>query len=433
MGLNAEQYQDRAKILFELLDPYLERDYDKKPPTQEKITLAIRQPFHYKIAGFLRDILHCQVSTRVANATENDRLFLDVGLDSSRLHEGNLPHLKTALEEFCAPKYLMLDAEILRGLIKYPSHEDIVLERYDCGSARVLSNGYGIMLHLRELTKRLGYEIVLHSNDDQKNQMLSIEKFYAACQLHDVRPQKIKAVIMNGKQGCDKSAFRTNTIVDDIPFIDGNDEVLVAELAAGRNNYYIAFEESEQFSLTTLGKEFQKHTLNPEGQDSFDGLIAQIAAKARETRTSIIASITDEPAPLPIVAADAASITDEPAPASPARSTSSLFFSTAATQGIPPDAASPRTSLTENQKLEIQTRIDALKKTLHSWVPCLHKARKRQKVDALERFLVLCKGMDITLAMTTVEGEFPTVNHGSVHDLLFRLSNEGSSTKTILV
>ncbi len=197
MTISHKQYQERVQILSGLLERYIDDRYDRSSSPHEReettlLTIAIRKPFQEKITTFLRDVLHCNVSFREQKAEASHILLLDICLDTDRFHQGNLPHLTSAFEEIVMPKYLLLDFDdVFGGEVRGPSDEDIVLETYDCGSVRVLVNGYQTIQYLNELTEVLGYEIAFYSEHCQKDQALLLRNLQAACTRYGVKCPKV--------------------------------------------------------------------------------------------------------------------------------------------------------------------------------------------------------------------------------------------------
>lgn len=306
--------------------------------------------------------------------------------------------------------YLILNAdEILGGEDIYPSDDDILLETSDCGHFRVLKDGRRIIPKLRELSKNLGYDIVLHSINGKKDLEIMLRNLHAASTRHGLDFPKIKTICFFDP------TFDANS--PDITSSEGvlmipwgghsliSQQTLEAPLGITEDNRHehIVIETNQVYFEAAMSEGYGGYLLGKEAR--FEDLLEEIAEKVRQQRKKM-------------------PICPHPSPASSifSKTPSTLSFaniSTMATVSTTPN------NLTEQQQEQEQITImmTRLEKMIQSCWPYPHKMRKSTKVEALQHFRDLCASMKVSAAVEKIEKDYADVCQGEVGELIRTFSS----------
>lgn len=248
-----DEYQKRMKFIIELLDPYMNK-YNFKVLSQiEKqktaiLPISIREPFHDRIASFLRDVFHCTVT--------REHGYLNISVDTDHLNQVDqttLNSLKMALE-LAMPKYLMFGHEgVLAGVVVEDTSSlgdgDLSLN-LNGGDTWALKNGVQIVNKINELVNNFGYEVVSHSNDLEKDQFDFLGLVQTACIAKGITFPQVRAMAVFDTNSNNISGYRTG----ERALITTSEGVLVATWGdadeKGKASVRRALERALQFADT---------------------------------------------------------------------------------------------------------------------------------------------------------------------------------------
>ncbi len=161
----------------------------------------------------------------------------------------------STMTRYTTNRYLMFDVlGVLGGDIigdghKINEYHDLVLKKYDWGDSQVLVNGIKIIKYINELVKNYGYQVVLHSKDQAKDQFDQIKLLKKACSGKYIPfPKIVFTGVFDQFRFGNFSSSKPEIIFDDINIVGWGQDDLAGKVSLRR-----ALEEALHIQPETRG------------------------------------------------------------------------------------------------------------------------------------------------------------------------------------